>query len=210
MSHLSDAELVDAAERSLTPARRAHLDSCDRCRAAADRLASLLREAAAVDVPEPSPLFWDHLSTRVHDAVAAEEHSAARGEWTARWAPWMQIVAFCAIVAAFVSAAWVVRTSGGATQVAAVASKIDAHAVPAAASLPREAPDADDPAWAVLSAAAADLSSEMTPGLNNDATAPATFAVRPAAVDTAVQQLSPEERRALEALLQSELKRSGD
>ena len=28
--------------------------------------------AAQAEVPEPSPLFWDHFSARVRDAVAAE------------------------------------------------------------------------------------------------------------------------------------------
>src|SRR5437762_12868319 len=34
-----------------------------------DDLLALLRD---VDVPEPSPLFWDHLSQRVREAVANE------------------------------------------------------------------------------------------------------------------------------------------
>jgi len=31
----------------------------------------LIARLRAEEVPEPSPLFWEHLSQRVHDAVAA-------------------------------------------------------------------------------------------------------------------------------------------
>jgi hypothetical protein len=211
MRHLSDAELVDAADYSLTPARSAHLDSCDRCRAAVDRLASMLREASTVDVPEPSPLFWDHFSARVHNAVAVDGAAAAHRGWAPRWAPWVQVAAFCAIVVAVVSAAWFVRPSGDATRVSTTASRTDTRTAPAVPNAPREIADAaDDPAWAVLSAAAADLSSESNRGVSNGVTPSVTFTVRPAAVDTALQQLTPDERRELGALLQSELKRSGD
>ena len=52
------------------------------------------------DVPEPSPLFWDHLSARVHDAVAAE--GGARVAWwrPSAW-PALTIPAAAALVIAF-------------------------------------------------------------------------------------------------------------
>jgi hypothetical protein len=39
-------------------------------------LRAMMSLAKEVDVPEPSPLFWDHLSSRVSAAVAMEEGSA--------------------------------------------------------------------------------------------------------------------------------------
>jgi hypothetical protein len=39
-------------------------------------LRAMLSAAKDVDVPEPSPLFWDHLSSRVSEAVAAEDANA--------------------------------------------------------------------------------------------------------------------------------------
>jgi hypothetical protein len=194
MRHLSDAELVDAAERALTPARSVHLDSCDRCRAAVDRLASTLRDAAAVDMPEPSPLFWDHFSARVHDAVAAEQRPAIRSAWTALWTPWMPIVAFCMVVIAIVSAAWFARPSPETVPASTVASAIS--------SSPETHGAADDPAWADLRAVAA--------AVNVDEDSSAGLTVRPAAIDNAVQQLTPQERMELRRLLQSEMKRSSD
>ncbi len=42
----------------------------------------MMSVAAEVEVPEPSPLFWDHLSARVGEAVAAEQ--APRRSWIER------------------------------------------------------------------------------------------------------------------------------
>ncbi|HXD74931.1 MAG TPA: hypothetical protein VN628_14380, partial [Vicinamibacterales bacterium] len=47
-------------------------------------LRAMMSEAAIdSDVPEPSPLFWNHLSSRVHDAVADE------GGRPAFWFGWL-------------------------------------------------------------------------------------------------------------------------
>lgn len=199
MRHLSDAELVDAAERTLTPSRRAHLDSCDRCRAAMNALESMLREVSAGDVPEPSPLFWDHFSGRVHDAVAAEEPSASGSAWTPLRAPWIQIVAFCTIVIAVMSGVWLVRSSATVVPSATTASAGASQGSPAASP---SVAYPDDAAWAELNAVAADV--------NVDEASSAGFTVRPAAVDSAVQRLTPQERDELKRLLQSEMKRSSD
>ena len=201
MTHLSDAELVDAVEGALTPARRTHADSCGRCRAAVIRLGSVLREVSSADVPEPSPLFWDHFSARVRDAVAAEQPASSRWAWASLRAPWIQVVAFCAIVISVASAAWFVRPSDESKSVATVASTTPL--LPSTVANPsEELTETDDPAWVVLSAAAADLTDQETPS--------ATLTVRPAAVDMAVQQLTPQERQELRRLLQSEMKRSSD
>lgn len=208
MTHLSDAELTDAAAHALAPARRAHLETCDRCRAAATGLESTLREVSAVDVPEPSPLFWDHFSARVHDAVAAEP-AASRWVWASLRAPWIQVAGFCVLVIAIVSAAWLVRPAADHTSDITLASATDPHPAPATPSALREVADteaANDPAWIVLSAAAADVTPDMS-----DAQAPSSpLTVRPAAIDTAVQELTPQERQELQRLLQSEMKRSSD
>ena len=38
-------------------------------------LTSLLSRAKTVDVPEPSPLFWDHFSSRVRAAIVDRDRS---------------------------------------------------------------------------------------------------------------------------------------
>ncbi len=81
MSHLTPEEFVDAVDGTLGPLsddRLRHLKGCVRCR---DELASLgatLRDTRAADIPEPSPLFWDHLSRRVRERISKEAETEAR------------------------------------------------------------------------------------------------------------------------------------
>jgi hypothetical protein len=77
--HLSADELVDLADRTRPERSAPHLAACDQCRRQLRELREMTASVAEVGVPEPSPLFWDHLSQRVHDAVAAQE--APRRTW---------------------------------------------------------------------------------------------------------------------------------
>jgi hypothetical protein len=70
--HLSDVELVDLAEGTRPESSAPHLAVCERCRHQLLELRRMIGAAAAVPVPEPSPLFWDRFSDRVRHAVAAE------------------------------------------------------------------------------------------------------------------------------------------
>ena len=72
MNHLTSDELIDAVEGTLEPSRLEHLKVCAACAREVAELASVLQEARTVEMPEPSPLFWDHLTRRVRTAVAAE------------------------------------------------------------------------------------------------------------------------------------------
>ena len=73
MSHLSRDERLLALEGALHAARQAHTSrAACRCRTEVDALAPRRGAGSAVDVPEPSPLFWDHLAARVGDAIARE------------------------------------------------------------------------------------------------------------------------------------------
>ena len=70
--HLTPDELVDLAEGARPESSAPHLASCATCRAQLNEMRAMMSDAAGVDVPEPSPLFWDHLSQRVREAVANE------------------------------------------------------------------------------------------------------------------------------------------
>ena len=72
MAHLTSAEFVDLAEGARDAASAPHLAECDRCRRELADVRRMMAAAGASDVPEPSPLFWDHLSARVREGVAAE------------------------------------------------------------------------------------------------------------------------------------------
>jgi hypothetical protein len=71
--HLQPDQLVDLAEGTQPESSVPHLAACQVCRRQLADLKALMSAAADVDMPEPSPLFWDHFSARVHDAVAAED-----------------------------------------------------------------------------------------------------------------------------------------
>ena len=104
--HLSPDELVDLVE-GLAPGgprdNLAHLASCERCR---DQLADLraaramAAEREVVEVPEPSPLFWDHFSARVREAVA-NEPAPPDGWWQRLWS-WPGVIAPVSAAAAVV------------------------------------------------------------------------------------------------------------
>ena len=72
MRHLKDEELIDIAEGTRPESSAPHLDGCHSCRAQLHELRAMMSAAQEVAIPEPSPLFWDHLSSRVREAVAAD------------------------------------------------------------------------------------------------------------------------------------------
>jgi len=83
MGHLSSERLIDLAEGLEVEPSFPHLQSCEDCRQRLADLRATMSAAAEVDVPEPSPLFWDHLSARVRDAVESESAAQpASGRWS--------------------------------------------------------------------------------------------------------------------------------
>ena len=200
-THLSPSELVDFAEGTLAAVRAAHVDSCRACAAAAGELRATLHGArsAREDVPEPSPLFWDHLSSRVQDGIV--NGTPARSSW---WMPGARTLAPLATFALVVAVLTMMLPRGSERS---TASRTGVGTPPSVAvdgdrPLDLSVDSAAGDAWDVLTAAAADLEWE--------AAHEAGMAVHPAAIDRAVQQLAPEELAELGKLLQSELKRSGD
>jgi len=76
--HLTPDQLVDLADGVKPESSAPHLADCAVCRAQLNGLRATMSQVADVEVPEPSPLFWDHLSRRVSDAVAREDAGIAR------------------------------------------------------------------------------------------------------------------------------------
>jgi len=79
MAHLSPDQFVDIADGMLVESDVPHLGACAVCREQLASLRSMMSEAADVEAPEPSPLFWNQLSSRVRDAVA--EEASRRRSW---------------------------------------------------------------------------------------------------------------------------------
>src|SRR5258706_6308120 len=85
MSHLSPDVLLDLAEGLQPEEREPHLGVCEICRREVADLRRTLATAASAEVPEPSPLFWDHLSARVKTAIERGEEPEP-SPWTlAAW-----------------------------------------------------------------------------------------------------------------------------
>lgn len=202
MKHLSPSQFVDFAEGTLEPARAAHADGCDACRAQRAFVRDAVRATAAADVPEPSPLFWEHFSERVREGVAAEPSGTA---WS--WMDGRRLASFAAaiaIVLTVVSAAWLAKDARTA-QVPGPLAYEQAATAPVA-SQNRDVDGGVDPGnaevWAVLTAAAFDMAIEEARA--------AGMRPHPAAVDRAVQEMTTAELIELGRLLQSELKRSSN
>src|SRR5687768_13617255 len=133
MTHLTSDEFVDALDKALEPSRQTHLDACAPCQLQLTELAGVLSEAQRVAVPEPSPLYWEHLSARVRTAIDAEPGPA--GSWRAllKWPVLAPIAALAMLLVAL-----------------AVAIPRQQQAVPSVAVV-EAAPDAsDDDSWVVI------------------------------------------------------------
>jgi hypothetical protein len=202
MRHLTNEELLDLAEGDATPAvvdrANTHLASCAQCADELDRARtalSMARDPLSADVPEPSPLFWEHFSARVSDAVAAEPTARAPRWFNGAWG-WPVIVPAAAVVALIVAVALRVGPAQPASQTAANAQASSAITVanPGDATV-----DGGDSALALL----ADLAGDF----EWDDAADAGLLAGSGAIDRAMSELTADERVELHRLLNEELKR---
>ena len=201
--HLNEGQLIDLAEGTRPESAEPHLASCARCRAELSELRAVMSVAAGVEVPEPSPLFWDHLSMRVHDAVAAEatrpRASAALGLGRASslWS-WRVLLPAAALAALVAAAAVSIRSPsdmGGGGSPAGTAS---IGGVDSGVDVARLVDD--DPLLSLL----ADLAGE----LDWDDVVGAGLTTSSWSVDRVVLEMSADERRELRRILSEELTKS--
>lgn len=188
MTHLTPDEFVDAVEGALAPERQGHLEACHACREEAGRLAAMLREAESADVPEPSPLFWDHFSARVSAAVAAE--TAPSSGWLPAWCrlPVLAPVASLALVVLALAVAF-----------PSPAPLPRALAATAGEPLPFDEAMADDGSWQLVT--------DVVATVDWDTVREAGLVPGPAAMDRAVAALSDSEQAELVRLLRAEINR---
>ena len=198
--HLDEAALLDAAEDASSQESAAHLAGCEPCRAQVEELRAMMRVAEDVPVPEPSPLFWDHLSARVREAVAedaADEHQASPA-WIPRLWNWQMLVS-AAAVGAVILAVTVGRRSPSETGTV----ELPPAAAPSTASAPAElTPLVDnDPSLSFLGDLASDLDWDdaVEAGLTGGA----------GAVDRIVLDMSDDERRELQRVLREAMGQPG-
>lgn len=190
MTHLREEEFVDLVEGQLSAGRSRHIEACGTCRSQAESLGAVLQAVRAEEVPEPSPLFWEHLSARVARAVEVEEEP--RWDWTGWLAAGRMRLTIAAVALVLIAGVtWRTLAPGGSRP---VTEQTLEQAVADA-----EAFEAD--AWQLVEAAAEDLDLEDLHALGIN--------VRPDSADRMVLELTEEERLELARLLEDEMKRTG-
>lgn len=227
MTHLSEEALVDLVEGGT--AGLDHVETCVMCRGRVQTMRQMMGLLQDNRVPEPSPLFWAHLSERISRALA-EMSVPTRHWWTVpRWS-W-SLAAIAAIVIAVLivgpmrktpasntTAHQSVATSSG--EVANERRAARGEGAPATPALrggtgptiqeQHTSDAANDVSWAV---AAADESWQVVEGalddLDLDAAPDAGIFVRPGSIDRELLMLSDQERSDLARVIQAELNGSG-
>jgi hypothetical protein len=205
MSHLSDLELVDLLDGNLSAARARHAEDCAACAGRLQLLREVVIHASDVDVPEPSPLFWEHFSARVREGVRQAEPEPAfslTDLWSRVGVRWAVVGTFA--LALVVAALW--RTPSGPespmpSETATRAASTSNAAVERISEIDAFAGIEEDSAWALVRTVADDVSWD-------DQTA-AGMGTRPGSADRAALDLTADERSELLELLAEETRRSG-
>jgi hypothetical protein len=201
MRHLSRDQILSAVEGHGEQA--AHLDDCRACRTRVEELRqvlALVATPATNGVPEPSPLFWNHLSERVREAVAAEP-----APQPAR--PYFNIGTAASLAAALaiivIGVAVTMRTAQPVSSVAPVLVLVPGglpDIADAGTKLPLSPLLNDDATWVVMG--------ELASQLNWEDATEAGLTTGPGAAERAIAQMSDEEQREVVELLQSELRKA--
>jgi hypothetical protein len=209
--HLRVADFIDIAEGTRSEASAPHLAECASCRSKLTELRATMAAAKDVDVPEPSPLFWDHFSQRVHDAVAAGGGRGTTGWLGAlRRLSWRRVtiepMAVIAIVgiATFVVVPRMFRSSSSPRPDVPSRSTLESPVAPrptAGMDLPADATIDSDPSLSFVA--------ELVGMLGGDADETSELE-DVASAEHAVSHLTDGELRELQRLLEAELSRSGD
>lgn len=153
------------------------------------------RVADALDVPEPSPLFWEHFPNRVRAAIAAEP--PRQPVWWRRRA--LVFALSIAVVGGLSSwGIWNAARAGAGS--AGVPDTIAEAQAPASGDIELLDETSGDAGWDVVSSVAASAGIETV--------REAGFGVAPGGAEMAIESLSDTERAELVALLRAEM--SGD
>ena len=184
MTHLTDDQAAAIALGEADAAHEAHAAECATSAARVRACAGTLHDVAALDVPEPSPLFWTQFANRVTHAI--DHRSQTPAPTHAPGHAWVGIAAalILAVAALLVSS----RSSPPSVQDLVLPPATDASV----ANL-----EGEDEAWAVVQSVASDLRYEDARD--------AGIAPRPGAVERAAEELNDDERAELVRLLHAEI-----
>ena len=182
MTHLTPDELVDALDGVLEPSRTTHLDACEPCRQQLNNLGAVLRDTRQVDVPEPSPLYWQHLSARVRTAIDAE--AAPAGGWR-HWVRWPVLAPIAALALIVMALAAAVPRQAAVTPDMSVDAAVDQPL---------------DDSFAMVA--------DLVGDIDWDTAMSAGLTVGPGAADQAMLELTSAEQQELSRLLRAELRKA--
>jgi len=151
-AHLTPEQFVDLAKGTQPESAVPHLAACAACRKELADLRAMMTATSEVEIPEPSPLYWDHLSSGVHDAVAQEPGPQSWRERVMR--PFVLVPSLGAALAALIFAVVVLNRTAEAPAIPSL--PFDSTVVATMPSLPPLAPlgTADDPQLAVVAGVA--------------------------------------------------------
>lgn len=190
--HLTSEELLDLAEGVRSESSAPHLAMCAKCREQLKELRDVMA-TLQVDVPEPSPLFWEHFSARVSEAVASDAKSARSWFGIGRWS-WGIAAVMTAVVLA-IAVSRVPKTPGDATRGSATAvAEVPAADIGSTLT-------ADDPSFVLLR--------DLAGSLDWDAAVEVGIGMEVGSADTAVAELSDAERTELQRLLREAISPTG-
>ena len=189
--HLTPEELLDLAEGTRASSSAPHLVTCATCRQQLDDLRGVLA-SIDVPVPEPSPLFWDHLSAQVRERVAAEGAPASTWFGLGRWA-WGLTAAMSAAVVVFAVSLTLRNAPSTTPSMPGVAEDVASDVGFVATG--------DDPSFSLLG--------DLAGGLDWDTATEAGIGVDIGSADIAVTGLNDDERSELHRLLREAMSNSG-
>jgi hypothetical protein len=192
MMHLTDEQAAAIALGEADAALAGHAAECATCAARVRACAGALRDVAALDVPEPPPLFWTQFAKGVSSAIdqpgdeARDHRSETPATTHTPGHAWMGLAA--ALILAVAALLLSMRSN--------VPSVEDAVLSPATGISVANL-EGEDEAWAVVQSVASDLRYEDARD--------AGIAPRPGAVERAAEELNDEERAELVRLLHAEI-----
>ena len=204
MRHLTPGDLVDLAEGVRDAQSMPHLAACDVCqRQLADLRAAMAGISSGGEIPEPSPLFWDHLSAHVRDGVRSADVPARTSYFGAFLSlPRLAVAAVWCLVVVAIGAALGSRLIAPQPQAPIVSSRPGPaeNVRNAQVTTPALLGSVDDPSLSLV----ADYGETLD---WDELREQMSMSRRTGSLDATVSELKAEERQELRRLLTEELAR---
>lgn len=192
MAHLDRDALIALAESAEPLPEGHHAASCESCRRELESTRALLAAVRDVEVPEPSPLFWERFAARVRDAVAQEP--PPRVSWLERLTrpAWALALGGSAVAAGLVAVLVLDRATPPAP--AETAAAVTTAPVAGEVNAP-DAPVGED--WELITDVAGSIDLDEVSAIGGG--------VSPGAADAALMDLSADERGEIARIIREEL-----